>query len=146
MIMKTLTAGVLATSLAFTSLTPATASAEISDGDAVVGLITLLLLGAAIHNNRDDDVRTQPAHPPRVTHPAPRRDWRVLPAQCLQTVTRRNGDRVRLFTQRCLTNNYAQTQRLPQACHVQFRTRDGGHRAGYRAACLRNQGFRTNQR
>lgn len=138
---KTLTAGVLAATLSFTSIAPTTASAELSRDNAVVGIAALLLLGAAIHNSRDDDdhrsVRTS-------TRNSPRGDARrVLPARCLTQATRRNGDRIRFFGQRCLNNNYRAVNHLPNRCHVEFRTRNGEHREGYRAGCLQNQGFRT---
>ncbi len=146
MAMKTLTAGVLAATLSFTSMAPTTAAAEFSRDDALVGITALLLLGAAIHHNRDDNSNSTPARStPRATpRTQPRNDaWRVLPAQCLTQATRRNGDRVRFFGQRCMSNNYRAVNRLPQACRVEFRTRDGGVRRGYRASCLRDQGFRT---
>ena len=140
MSIKTLTAGVLAATLSLTTIAPTTVAAEGSRNDAIVGIAALLLLGAAIHNSRDDD--RQPAR--TSTRNQPRNDsWRVLPAGCLTQATRRNGDRIRFFGQRCLNNNYRAVNRLPNACHVEFRTRDGGFRRGYRAGCLRNQGFRT---
>lgn len=75
---KTLTAGVLAVTLAATSIAPTQASADVSRDDAIIGIATLLLLGAAIHNSRDNDraetSRSQPE--------PPRPDWRVLPANC----------------------------------------------------------------
>lgn len=144
MFMKTLTAGVLAVSLAATSLTPTSVSAGISDDDAIAGILTLLLLGAAIHNRRDNNN----AAPAPQQHPRPTvtRDWRVLPANCIRNVTRRNGNTIRIFGQRCLNNNYAHVNRLPEACHVRVRTENGQRRQGFRVRCLRNQGFRTNQR
>ena len=145
MIMKTLTAGVLAISLTVTSLAPTSAAADISKDGAIAGILTLLFLGAAIHNSRDNDVSPAPA-PERRPRPTLTRDWRVLPADCLRNVTRRNGNTIRMFGQRCLTNNYAHVNRLPQACHVRVRTENGQNRPGFRARCLRNQGFRTNQR
>lgn len=140
MTMKTLTAGVLAATLSFTAIAPTSVVADESRNNAIVGIAALLLLGAAIHNSRDDDNET--SH--RTTRVQPSNDrWRVLPAGCLTQATRRNGDRIRFFGQRCLNNNYRAVNRLPNACHVEFRTRDGRYRQGYRAACLRNQGFRT---
>jgi len=141
MLFKTFTAGLLATTLSFTSIAPTTASAELSREDAVVGVATLLLLGAAIHNSRDDDDDHSSRRSGGNGH---RGDgWRVLPSECLTRVTRRNGDRVRIFGQRCLNNNYRAVHRLPQECHVSLRTRDGHRRQGFGARCLQNQGFRT---
>ncbi|MCF2871362.1 hypothetical protein L0664_09830 [Octadecabacter sp. G9-8] len=143
MFMKTFTAGVLAISLTVTSLTPTTASADMSSDDAIAGILTLLFLGAVIHNSRDNDVAPTPQRQPR---PAATRDWRVLPASCIRDRTRRNGNTVRMFGQACLRNNYAHVERLPQACHVRIRNQEGRIRQGFRVRCLRDQGFRTNQR
>ena len=137
---KTLTAGVLAATLSFTSIAPTAASAELSRDNAVVGIAALLLLGAAIHNSGDSDDRSVRTS----TRNSPRGDaWRVLPAQCLTQASRRNGDHIRFFGQRCLNNTYRAVNRLPQRCHVEFRTRNDQRREGYRALCLQNQGFRT---
>ncbi|SLN34960.1 hypothetical protein [Pseudooctadecabacter jejudonensis] len=136
MFTKTLTAGVLAVSLALTSLSPTQAQASFSEEDAVVGILTLLLLGAAIHNSRDNGNDR-----PRVDPNA----WKVLPDQCLRQTTRRNGNSIRFFGQRCMNNNYAYVSRLPQACHVRFRNENGQRRQGWRARCLRNEGFRFNR-
>lgn len=145
-ITKTLTAGTLALSLALTGMAPTQASAGLSEEDAVVGVLTLLLLGAAIHNSRDNDrVVSHPA-PVRPARPQAARDWRILPLHCRQDFRQQNGNGIHLFSQSCLNNNYAHVNRLPQACHVRVRAANGQHRQGFRAACLRNAGFRTNQR
>ncbi len=134
---KTLTAGILSLTLGLTSLAPAPAHAGLSD-DEKLGLITLLLFGAAIHNNRNRDEQPQETRP--------RRDWRVLPSDCLRQAHNRRGERVRFFAQRCLNNSYAHVNRLPQACHIRFRTDVGQRRQGYNPRCLRNAGFRTDRR
>lgn len=139
---KTLTAGVLAVTLAATSIAPTQASADVSRDDAIIGIATLLLLGAAIHNSRDNDraetSRSQPE--------PPRPDWRVLPANCLRDVTRRNGDQVRIFGAQCLNSNYQAVHRLPNECRTTVRARNGQLRHGYGAQCLRHNGFRANRR
>lgn len=137
MFTKSITAGVLAVSLSFTSLAPSTASAQISEEDAVVGLVTLLLLGTAIHNSRE---RRDPAP---VAHP--NRGWRVLPADCRRDVVTRGGGTVRMFTTGCLSNSYRSMNRLPDHCYIAVRNRNGQQRAGYRAPCLRDAGFRTDR-
>lgn len=138
MFMKTLTAGLLAVSLTFTSLTPTTAQAGMSDDD-IAGLLTLLIIGAAIHHSRNSD-DAEPTPPPRET-----RAWRQLPEHCFRRMTRQNGNQIRYFGQRCMERNYDHMNRLPQACHVRFRNMDGQRRQGYRARCLRENGFRTNR-
>lgn len=148
MFIKTLTAGVLSASLALTSLTPNSASAGISDEDAFAGIIALLFLGAAVHQRRSNDDRTvaPTPEPARPQHPNRVRGWHVLPADCIRNVTRQNGNTIRIFGQRCLTNNYDHMNRLPEACHVRVRNENGQRRQGYRVRCMRNEGFRTNQR
>lgn len=137
---KVLTAGVLSLTLIMTSLTPTSAQAGLND-DEVLGLLTLLLLGGAIHNNRTDR-QDQGVREP-VTEP--RRDWRVLPASCIRSFTRQNGRYIRIFGKRCLENAGIRTNLLPEACFVRVRNDNGQRRQGYRVRCMRDQGFRTNQ-
>ncbi len=143
----TFTAGLLAATMALTALTPNTAAARMSD-EEIAGLFGLFALGLVIHNSRKDD-RTAPA--PVQTdnnrndrNNRGRRNWHVLPSQCLTTVETRRGHTVRMFGQRCLTNNYRFTNRLPQHCRISFRGERGAQRQGYNARCMRNAGFRTN--
>lgn len=143
MFMKTLTAGVLAATLSLTGMAPTQAQASFSEEDAVVGIITLLLLGAAIHHSKDSDAAAEAPVPEPPRHN--QHGWRVLPSNCLRHETRRNGNRVRLLAQRCMTRHYDHLNRLPDHCHVQFRNESGQRRAGWRARCLRNQGFRLNR-
>jgi hypothetical protein len=140
-ITKTLSAGVLSLTLALTAVSPTTASAQISEEDAIAGFLALLFIGAAVHLSDNNNDRPAP-----VVEPTPQpRNWRVLPAECLRSIDTRRGNSVRMFTQRCLTNNYNFTNRLPQECHVRVRTENGQRRQGYRARCMRNAGFRTNR-
>jgi len=142
MMMKTLTAGVLAISLGLTSLAPTTATAG-PDEDAIAGILALLLFGAAVHELRDNRRST----PDPAPTPAPAAaNWRVLPVDCIRNVTRRNGNVIRIFGQRCLNRNYEHPRRLPEACRVNVRTENGQRRQGYRVRCMRNEGFRTNRR
>ena len=143
MLIKTLTAAALSVSLALTSLAPTTAQAGLSDEEKIAGLLTLLLLGAAISSHND---RTVNANPPQPNPPRDHHDWRVLPSECRTQATSRRGETIRFFGQRCLTNNYGLLNRLPQSCHVQFRTQHGHQRQGYGARCLRQAGFRTDRR
>lgn len=142
----TFTAGLLATTLAFTAIPPTTATAGLSD-EQVVGILGLLALGAVIHNNRDDNRSAEPVQqrPNGIDHnQGGNRNWQTLPAQCLTSVETRRGQDVRMFGQRCLTNNYRFTNRLPQNCQVSVRGERGAQRQGYEARCMRNAGFRTN--
>ena len=101
---KTLTAGVLAATLTVTGMAPTTAAADISREQAIVGIGALLLLGAAIHNDRDDDDNDRARSPSRRTVDVTRNRHhndrcRVLPANCLIDTRSRRGDRVRYFGQ-----------------------------------------------
>lgn len=137
--LNTFTAGLLAATLSLTTIAPSQAAAEISRDDAIAGIFTLLLLGAAIHEIRDRDDDRSP-RPDPVSQ-----DWRVLPEHCLRHATRRNGNTIRFFAQRCLNNRYDHVNRLPEQCHVRFRTDEGQRRQGYRARCMRDAGFRTSR-
>ncbi|HCP81745.1 MAG TPA: hypothetical protein DIT67_09190 [Octadecabacter sp.] len=138
----TFTAGLLATTLALTAVTPNSAAARMSD-EEIAGLLGLLAFGAIIHNRRNNDVTPTPAPQPQ---PSVNRGWRVLPVDCVRNVTRRNGNTIRMFGQRCLNNNYNHPNRLPEACHVRVRNENGQRRQGYRVRCMRDHGFRTNRR
>lgn len=141
-IKTTFTAGLLATTLAFTSMTPTAAEARMSD-DEIAALVGLLFIGAAIHRSRNND--RAPA--PDVTQrPRDENRWRVLPANCRRDIETRRRGTVRMFTQRCLNNNYRHVNRLPDECHIRVRTENGQRRQGFAARCLRQAGFRTNQR
>jgi hypothetical protein len=144
-IKTTFTAGLLATTLALTAIAPNSAAARMSEED-IAAILGFLVIGAVIHNRRNSDAApVAPAAPAR-PQPTTTREWRVLPADCIRNVTRRNGNTIRMFGQRCLNNNYAHVNRLPEACHVNVRTENGQRRQGYRVRCLRNEGFRTNRR
>ena len=142
----TFSAGLLATTLALTAVTPNNVAAGISD-DEIAGLLGLLVIGAAIHNSRNNDATPEPAQtqsrPDRNDRSA--RNWRVLPVQCLTTAQTRRGATVRMFGQHCLNNNYQFTNRLPQDCRVNARGERGARRQGYDVACMRNAGFSTSR-
>lgn len=142
-IKTTFTAGLLATTLALTAVAPNSAAARMSE-DEIAAILGLLVIGAAIHNRRNNDVAPAPAPAP-TRRDTSTRGWRVLPVDCIRNVTRRNGNTIRMFGQRCLTNNYAHLNRLPEACHVRVRDENGQRRQGYRVRCMRTQGFRVNR-
>lgn len=157
---KSLTAGVLALSLTFTSLTPAPAMAsqnQFSEQDALLGLLTLFLVGAAIHHSNKDDAPAPPPAPAPDPFEDPFDDpfeepfeepfahWREMPLECLRHATRRNGNQITYYGQRCMERNYDFADTLPEVCHVRFRRNDGRRRQGYRRTCLQDHGFRVNQ-
>ena len=130
--MKTLTAALVALSLGLGTVSASPAHAEISEKEAVIGLLGLLLLGAAITQNSTDGDTARPE----------RRDpsWRVLPARCLTRINTRHGQ-VRMFAKRCMNRNYDHVNRLPERCEISVR--GARHmRQGYAPRCLHHAGLR----
>jgi len=164
---KTVTAGLLAVSLTFTSAAPVQANGLSEDdvGKLLFGLVATAVIANAIKNNRDEDrgratVQRKPRvevqrQQPRSIAPRhtlrnnlrgqpQRRNHRAavpapLPRECIRHVDSRHGTQ-RIFGQRCLTRNYAQADHLPRSCAVRFNT-NRGQRTGYAARCLRNNGY-----
>lgn len=148
MYMKTLSAGLLALTLGFTSIAPTQARADITE-DQIVGLLSILALGALIHNrSRDDGAAPEHTRPQHSTpqRPIAQPNRRVLPANCVRQIERRNGNFVRMLPRRCLIRENVRINRLPQACHVRFTAANGNTRQGFRVRCLRNEGFRIGNR
>lgn len=157
---------VLAATLALTSFT---APAQADDRDvarALAAIAGIAVLGAIINDRNDRKRQTQtvtrqntyvqPYAQPRTqvlpkrrverTHrnfeprPLPRRVARkLLPGHCLRSLHTRQG-KVRMFGARCLHNNFAHANRLPQDCGIRVRTNQGPRR-GYEARCLRGYGY-----
>lgn len=156
--MKSLTAGLMAITLSLTSLSPGAARADTNGDDIAMGVLTLLLLGIAINEARDEDRRAPaaqpPFHVPRYDLPPqrpqygqhrPNRDWRVLPAECRRTLSTRQGE-VRLFLQHCMSREWGPTHRLPGACFQEVRLRTGEIRRGWVPRCLGRAGFVASDR
>ena len=59
--------------------------------------------------------------------------------KCLRSFEGEEG-KVMMFGERCLEDNYAHVERLPDYCHKRVSTRDGA-RYGYDARCLRDSGY-----
>jgi|TARA_B110000503_G_C6788301_1_gene266176 hypothetical protein len=141
---KSLIAGALALTLGMTSLAPTPAQANMSNEQAWGALLGLLIVGAAIHENRDS--RPEPApvvtERPNVTQ---RPNRNMLPEQCLRRIETRRGETVRMFGRRCMRNNYRGFNRLPDHCERTVRT-DNGRRSGFVPRCLRQAGYRWNRR
>ncbi|KPP93046.1 MAG: hypothetical protein HLUCCA08_10630 [Rhodobacteraceae bacterium HLUCCA08] len=156
--MKSLTAGLLALTLSLTSLSPGAARAETNGDDIAVGVLTLLLLGLAIKEARDDD-RGTPARQPQVHLPRhdaqpqrpqfgqqrPNTAWWVVPAECRRTLGTRQGE-VRLFLQHCMAREWGPTHRLPGECFREVRLRNGEIRRGWVPHCLGRAGFVASDR
>ena len=162
---KTLTATVLATSIALTGLTAPPAQAANDDfGKLLAGVATLFIIGKAIESNSKPraSVTTNRSTGSRPQTRTRTNDWgyddrrwqkpgrhkrqvrRSLPAECLFRVRTRDGRRA-VFGERCLDNRYRAAFRLPEACKDTVRTRNG-RRSVYGASCLRSHGYRVEAR
>lgn len=163
---KTLTAGLMALTLTFTSATSAQAQglSEEDVGKILFGLLATAAIANAVKNNRDDraapvqrhvtprvEIHRQPTkprgewrHQNQTRHSERRQDYTVLPRTCLRTFDGRNGTQ-RMLVQRCLDRNYARAASLPDRCAVRVRT-DRGTRHGYNPRCLRDMGYRISRR
>ena len=143
---------------------------------ALAAIVGIAVIGAAIKNKRDKDKVSRNYHqpvqpryvepryaqpryaPPRHAHPQQRYypdpvrprplpsrvNRKLLPGDCLRSFETRQGT-MRLFAEQCLLQNYRYVDQLPSHCAVKVRTR-GGHRWGYDARCLRNQGYQLARR
>ncbi len=76
----------------------------------------------------------------REVRPLPERvNSKLLPQQCFRSFDSDEG-KVMMFGERCLEQNYANTDRLPTFCAKRIRTDDGAQ-YGYDARCLRDSGY-----
>ena len=154
---KTLTAGLTALSL---TLAPAPATARGNDSDQlgalIVGLAIAGIIGKAIHdqNTRRSVTPAPVQRTPQVVRPqqpqgftpqqGTNRAWQdpaVLPRSCLRGHDTQRGVQ-RIFGLRCLENNYAYADNLPNQCFTRLRTYNGPRR-GYDPSCMRGLGYRT---
>lgn len=153
---KTFIATVLAGALAITSFTAAPARAELDNFEKfILGAGTLLIIGAAIENGNQQKSKkkkepkvtysTRSYSKPKVTHHKPHKPKakvhrkRPLPAFCLTNVRSHEGPR-RIYSNRCLQNNYRGVNTLPQRCKT-FIQGPRGTRVGYRPRCLARAGY-----
>ena len=150
---------VLAASVAVTGFTAAPARADEDFGKFLAGLAAIAIIGAAIENNRDRDVkvirrntvRVNPGHHHnhnRNKHnhvrPLPQHVKKFdLPAHCLRKFPGLGNKRI--LGRGCLNNNYRHVGSLPQACKIAV-DRGQKHRVGYELLCLRERGYRLTSR
>lgn len=142
---KALTATIFSISLALSGVPAAPASAEV-DGDALAGLIALLIFGAAIHELSDNGGsttrnNTSIHNPPRGVDnwPGVHHARYDLPTRCLREFDTRNGER-QIFLRRCMQNHYDFVSSLPDRCERRVHT-DRGMRFGWSARCLDRAGY-----
>ncbi|WP_204112441.1 hypothetical protein [Shimia biformata] len=164
-------AAILAASVTVTALNarPAHALSEDQLGALIFGGATLLIIGNAIKNkkndpepvvtrrtNRDWDHRHRDRNwdhrhgdrdwNNRNSHDgkAPRHDARALPRDCMR-VHRVRGEDVYMVGDRCLARNYRNYNRLPRSCRVGTQT-NRGYRQGFNPHCLRRNGYTLSRR
>lgn len=147
-------ATVLAASLAITGFSASQARA-LSERDLAAllfGAVAIGIVGAAIndrsgrdrvvthgYDNWGDGYERRPTQKPK-PRPLPHRASRKqLPAKCLRAFETRRGT-VRMYTKRCLKNNFRFYNRLPQVCRTTVRA-NHKKRTGYTARCMRQQGY-----
>ncbi|MEM7752040.1 MAG: hypothetical protein AAF230_01435 [Pseudomonadota bacterium] len=155
--------GLTALSLALTPMSAAAADRD-DVAKALAGLAVLGIIAAAANdrdNNRNQRVVTQSitnrqfgtigGNPQRRVirgeiirpgHSNKRQARRAaLPDQCLRIIRTSRGNRA-VYGARCLSNNFAQLNRLPRACKAQVRT-NNRIRQVYTARCLRRDGWQV---
>lgn len=156
---KTLTAGLTALSLVLIPAAPV--QAETNDGlnQAILGLLAAGALGLMINQSQKNDTsdmtnHSETRHGSRQQTRRENRDERrarnarrvdPLPSRCFRQIELNNGRVQSVFTKRCLDRRYDDTSALPRQCLTRLGGRDGSRR-GYEASCLRERGFRTDQR
>lgn len=152
---------IAAASIAITGFAAAPARADNEDvSRALAAILGIAIVGAVIHDARKDKAKRQQdayrvkqkpykrpqlkKHHRKEVQPRPLPDRvgrKLLPASCLRTVERRNGNKNRQFGRRCLNNNYVNVHRLPQRCARAIETHRGLRR-GFGVKCMRAEGYR----
>jgi len=154
--LKHITTGIIALSLTLMPAAPVQAQTDRADRNrAAISLLALGALGLAIHNSQNGNVtvRTAPqvrdAHQPHrndTAHRAHRqRPPALLPGRCFRRVENARGGFQAVYGKDCLDRRYVDAHRLPRQCETRIGGRDG-HRRGYDAPCLRDYGYRSDQR
>lgn len=155
---KPLIAGLTALALTFATVAPAQAEGFSREdaGKLLIGLAAIAALNAALENRKPDAPATQvddrhnraPVVQGNRGHGWGQlnrdNDRRALPRECLRGVETRFGTQ-RMFVQRCLERNYRHVNSLPNRCAVRVYT-SNGPRQGYDPLCLREAGYRSDQR
>jgi len=144
MIAKTLTAGLLALTLAASPL--ATAPARADAEDAALALLGIAAM-VAIANELDDGTVRRNDHYGRDDYPKYR--YRhgnrfALPARCVVQMDSRHGAR-KVVLSHCLKRTGKKFRALPEYCSAPRASRVLGRKA-YRLNCLRREGYHVARR
>lgn len=138
---KSVTAGLLAVTLALTGIAASTSPAAANGhrnngGEAAAVLGGLLLLYGISQVGRNNGHR---GNPPVIHQPRPQPVQRVAPSRCLIQGHDGNG-RFRGYRQQCMQRHAQNAHLLPQNCLRRVWTQNG-QRSIYRARCLTNNGW-----
>jgi len=155
---KTMTAGLLALSLTFTSATSTQAQGLSEDdvGKLIFGILATAAIAHAVKENRNDRAERREVQRERERPQVERRQTRrdilrhdsqarrsadrsVLPRSCVRTFDDRFGSQT-MLGRRCLERNFDRAAHLPNQCAVRVFT-DRGPRNGYNPRCLRQMGY-----
>ncbi len=143
---RTITASILALSIAFTSVSTVPVQAGNRDdlGRLFAGAAALFIFSKAIQNNNNASrpvatvTQRRHKHPPKRT----RQFARFLPEQCFFRVRNRRDTRG-VYGKICLREFMRRVDWLPQACQDTIRVRHGRRAQVYDAQCLRNRGYQV---
>lgn len=139
-IIRTLSAAGLALGLAIGTVGASATPARANNDEAIAiigGLLALYAIGQAIQNgNRNVTVTRNYGHRPQRPH---RPQQLVAPARCFIEGNDFNGY-FRGYVRRCMQNNVARPDRLPQNCLRRVETRNGP-RLIYGGRCLAQNGW-----
>jgi hypothetical protein len=143
-ITRTLTAAGLALSLAIGAIGASATPARANNDEAIAiigGLIALYAIGQAIQNNnsRNTTVTRNYGHRPPQAHVPHRPRQLVAPARCFIEGRDQNGF-YRGYVRRCMQNNAARADLLPQNCLRRVETQRGP-RMIYGGRCLAQNGW-----
>ncbi|MGR3290906.1 MAG: hypothetical protein ACU0C9_06875 [Paracoccaceae bacterium] len=143
---RSLTASIVALSIALSSLSAAPARAASNDdlGRIFAGALTLFIIGKALQDSKksnntvsrfryDDAVRTVP----RARHTKKR-----LPQECYFKMRTDRGSRG-VYGKICLNELMRHANRLPRACRDTVRVRYGRRAEVYGAPCLKRHGYKV---
>lgn len=141
---KSMTAAVLAVTLAFTGITatasPASANGHRNNGGeaaAVLGGLLLLYGLSQAGRNHGSRIHVDPDNPPVIHRPQP--VYRVAPQRCFIRGHDNNGQ-YRGYRYRCMQQHAQNAHLLPQNCLRHVWT-DRGQRTIYGGRCLANNGW-----
>ncbi len=141
---KTLTASILALSIALTSVSAAPVQAASNDdlNRLFAGALTLFIIGKAIQNSNKSQRPTVTRRSHR--HPQQRRRQfgRFLPEQCFFRVRTRRGARG-VYSKICLREFIRHVDRLPRVCRDTIQVRYGRRAEVFDAECLSRRGYRV---